>query len=147
MFSQTSEYALRAMVQLAFAGQAGCSTDDLASKTQVPRAYLSKVLQGLRTSGLILSKRGAGGGVCLTRPPGEITILDVINAVDPIQRIHTCPLRLQSHGVRLCSLHSKIDDALSLIEQSFRSTTLEQLTSGDGHRPAPLCDMPLLNVP
>ena len=118
MFSQTSEYALRAMVQLAFAGEAGCSTDDLAEKTKVPRAYLSKVLQGLRSSGLVKSKRGAGGGICLIKPSSEITILAVINAVEPLQRIRSCPLRLQSHEVRLCP-HSKVDEALALIEHSL----------------------------
>jgi len=132
------------MVQLAFAGQKGCSTDELAKKTQVPRAYLSKVLQGLRTAGLLKSKRGAGGGVCLIKLPAEITILDVINAVEPLQRIRSCPLKLRSHGVRLCPLHSKIDNALALIEQSFGATTLDQIILGDSQRPVPLCDIPAL---
>lgn len=142
MFSQTAEYALRAMVQLAFAGQAGCSTDELARKTQVPRAYLSKVLQGLRAAGLLDSKRGAGGGVRLVKPPEEISILDVVNAVDPIRRINSCPLKLQSHELRLCPLHSRIDSAMALIEHSLGSTTLDQIILGDPQRPVPLCDMP-----
>lgn len=145
MFSQTVEYALRAMVQLAFDGQQGCSTEDLAKKTQVPRAYLSKVVQGLRASGLLRSQRGLGGGVYLNKPPEEISILDVVNAVEPVKRISSCPLGLKSHSAKLCPLHSKIDMALAAIEESFGSTTLADLTTGKGGTVAPLCESPKLS--
>jgi Rrf2 family protein len=140
MFSQTVEYALRAMVQLAYAGQQGCSTEELAQKTHVPRAYLSKVVQGLRASGLLRSQRGLGGGVYLSKPAEEITILDVVNAVEPIQRITTCPLGIKSHGKKLCPLHSKVDSALAAIEESFGATTLADMIAGKNGDVMPLCE-------
>lgn len=140
MFSQTVEYALRAMVQLAYSAEEGCSTDVLAQTTQVPRAYLSKVLQSLRRASLVNSRRGAGGGIALARPAAEISILEVVNAVDPIRRISTCPLGLKSHGKRLCPLHGKMDQAFEAIEESCRDSTLQDIIQAPHHGSKPLCE-------
>src|SRR3954454_22725666 len=109
MFSQTVEYALRAVVHLADQSPEARTTDQIAKVTRVPKAYLSKVLQGLCRAGLVHSQRGSGGGMSPTRDPAELTILEVVNAVEPIQRIRTCPLDLKSHGVKLCPLHKRVD--------------------------------------
>ena len=127
VFSQTVEYALRAVVHLAQHSPAPQKTADIARATKVPSAYLSKVLQGLRGKQIVTLQRGVGGGVSLARSPDELTILDVVNAVDPIQRITSCPLELKSHGVRLCSLHKRMDNAIESMEAAFRSTTLAEL--------------------
>jgi Rrf2 family nitric oxide-sensitive transcriptional repressor len=139
MFSQTVEYALRAVVHLAIHSPKPQKTQDIAAATQVPSAYLSKVLQGLREKEIVHLQRGIGGGVSLTRIPEQITILDVVNAVDPIQRITHCPLQLKSHGVRLCALHRRMDDALSRMEAAFSSTTLAELLREE-NASVPLCD-------
>src|SRR6185503_15795401 len=81
MFSQTLEYALRAMAQLASEAPRSATTQSLAKSTGVPAAYLSKVLQTLRTGGLVKCRRGVGGGVQLARTPKQISLLDVVNAV------------------------------------------------------------------
>src|SRR5262249_25662735 len=111
MFSQSVEYALRAVVHLAARAPAARSTDPLAAATKVPRPYLSKLLQRLSRKGLVHTQRGLGGGVTLAKSPAELTILEIVNAVDPIRRIQTCPLELASHGVRLCPLHRRLDNA------------------------------------
>jgi Rrf2 family protein len=141
MFSQTVEYALRAMVYLAQQAPAYCTTDQIATATRVPKAYLSKVLQSLCRAGLVHSQRGVGGGVTLTRKPEALTVLEVINAVDPIRRIRECPLAIQSHGLKLCPLHQRLDDSLKTIETNFRETTLNDLLARPG-TPTPLCPMP-----
>ena len=127
MFSQTVEYALRAVVHLAMTESGALTTGEIAEQTKVPQAYLSKVLQGLRANGIVLLQRGVGGGVRLAHRPQNLTILDVVNAVDPIQRITTCPLELKSHGVHLCALHRRMDNAILAMEDAFRSTTLAEL--------------------
>ena len=139
MFSQTVEYALRAVVHLAIHSPQPQTTSEIAAATQVPTAYLSKVLQGLREKGIVRLQRGVGGGVSLARGPQELTILDVVNAVDPIRRITTCPLDLKAHGVRLCALHRRMDDALQHVESAFRETTLAELLE-DPNPSVPLCD-------
>src|SRR5262245_43489558 len=141
MFSQTVEYALRAVVYLADQAPAARTTDQIAKVTCVPKAYLSKVLQGLCRAGLVHSQRGLGGGMTLTRSPGELTILEVVNAVDPIRRIRECPLGLAAHGVRLCPLHRRLDEALALVEAAFASTTLAEVLA-EPTQSVPLCDFP-----
>jgi Rrf2 family nitric oxide-sensitive transcriptional repressor len=141
MFSQTVEYALRAAVLLATKTPEAQTTDQIAQATRVPRAYLSKVLQGLARGGIVQSTRGLGGGVTLARPPDKLTILEVVNAVEPIQRIRTCPLGLAAHGVRLCPLHRRLDNALATVEEAFASTTLAEVIA-EPTKSVPLCPFP-----
>jgi Rrf2 family protein len=141
MFSQTVEYALRAVVHLADQAPSPRTTDQIAKATLVPEAYLSKVLQGLAHARIVQSRRGRGGGMVLARSPSALTILEVVNAVEPIGRIRTCPLGLVAHGVRLCPLHRRLDNALAMVEKVFRQTTLAELLSEPtGSRP--LCGFP-----
>jgi len=142
MFSQTVEYALRAVVHLADHAPDARTTDQIAEATLVPKPYLSKVIQGLARAGIVVSKRGIGGGVELVKTPAELTILDVVNAVEPIARIRTCPLGLKAHGVRLCPLHKRMDRAMATVEAAFRETTLaEVLAEPSGSHP--LCEVPM----
>ena len=132
MFSQTVEYALRAMVVLASRPHSRpglpLTSHNIAVDSRVPPDYLIKVLQSLARSGLVTSQRGKNGGHLLTRSAAEINILEIVNAVDPICRIRTCPLDL--HGENLCPLHRKMDDALASTESAFRSTSLAELLVG-----------------
>jgi Rrf2 family transcriptional regulator, nitric oxide-sensitive transcriptional repressor len=141
MFSQTVEYALRAVVHLASRAPAAQTTDEIAQATRVPRAYLSKVLQALVRAGVVQSQRGLGGGITLSRTPADITILQVVNAVEPIERIRTCPLGLAAHGVNLCPLHRRVDLALSTVEQAFRESTLAEILA-EPTTSVPLCPFP-----
>lgn len=139
MFSQTAEYALRAAVWLASRGDAPQTTQQIAKATKAPSGYLSKVLQSMARSGLVQAQRGLNGGFSLAQGPDSITVLDVVNAVDPIQRIRTCPLDLKGHGIRLCPLHRRLDDAMSSIEQAFAATSLADLLA-EPTESRPLCD-------
>src|SRR5262245_3966969 len=139
MLSQTVEYALRAVVQLASIAPKASTTADLAVITQVPPAYLAKVLQALVRAGIIASQRGASGGVMLAHPADKLTILDIVDATDPIRRIKTCPLDLVTHGTKLCPLHRRLDAALAQVEHAFGSTTLAEVV-GDPSRIKPLCE-------
>jgi Rrf2 family protein len=141
MFSQTVEYALRAVVHLASNAPAAQTTEEIARATCVPQAYLSKVLQGLVQAGIVRSQRGIGGGMALTRSPKELTILAVVNAVDPIRRIDTCPLGLAAHGTRLCPLHKRVDQALAMVEDAFAKSTLQEVID-EPSESIPLCEFP-----
>ena len=139
MFSQTVEYALRAIVHLAKQPEVLQTTAQIAKATQVPAPYLSKVLQTLTGEGLVTVKRGVRGGFLLGKTPDQLTIYEVVQSVDPIQRIHTCPLELSSHRKKLCSLHKKMDSAMESIEDVFRSTTLSDLMNSPNPS-VPLCN-------
>ncbi|MBV8383030.1 MAG: Rrf2 family transcriptional regulator [Planctomycetaceae bacterium] len=141
MFSQTVEYALRAVVHLADRAPSPRTTEEIATATRVPKAYLSKILQGLCRAGIVHSRRGIGGGMTLAKSAASLTILEVINAVEPIGRITTCPLGQEAHGDRLCPLHRRLDDALALMEEAFDRTTLAELLA-DPSESVPLCESP-----
>ncbi len=123
MFSQTVEYALRAMVQLASEAPEACTTQYIAENTRVPGAYLAKVLQSLRRGGLISSRRGVGGGVKLARPPKKITLLEVINAVEPLER----NVDSRKRPPTLVSLNRKLDAMLDQLQRSCAGTSLAEL--------------------
>jgi Rrf2 family nitric oxide-sensitive transcriptional repressor len=127
MISQTAEYALRAIVQLAGDPEKPQTTRQIAEATRVPVGYLSKVLQSLARMGLISSQRGLHGGFTLAASPEHLTVYEIIQAVDPLQRITRCPLDLASHGANLCPLHRRLDDAIALVEKSFRESTIADL--------------------
>jgi Rrf2 family transcriptional regulator, nitric oxide-sensitive transcriptional repressor len=127
VISQTAEYALRAVVFLAHAEGGPRTTDEIAKATEVKREYLSKVLQELRRSGLVSARPGSGGGFQLKRSPAQMTVLDVVAAVDPLQRITKCPLQLASHDAKLCRLHARLDSAIDAVETAFRETTIDEL--------------------
>ena len=139
MLSQTTEYALRAMSCLAYMPKELVSTAQLAEVTLVPMNYLAKVLQLLAKADLISGRRGVGGGYRLKRPATEITLLDVINAIDPIMRITECPLKLENHSGKLCPLHSKIDLAAKSLIDQFSGMSLYDMFAADPSI-RPLCD-------
>jgi Rrf2 family protein len=140
MFSQTVEYALRAVIHLAHESPTARTTAQIADATRVPKDYLSKILQGLAKKGIVETQRGVGGGVSLTRTPAEITILDVITAVEPIKRFTSCPLNLPNHGTNLCPLHKRMDTAMGLVEDAFRKSTLAEVLADPSSTSIPLCD-------
>lgn len=138
MLSKTAEYALRAVVCLGREPAAPVSADTLADQTQVPRRYLTRVLQDLCTAGMVRSRPGPGGGYELVKAAGKLTILDVVNVVDPIQRITSCPLGLDGHK-KLCPLHAQLDRAYAATEAAFAAVSIQSLV--DSASPiAPLCD-------
>lgn len=139
MLPKTAEYALRAAVWLSRTPDKAESADHLAEAIRVPRRYLHKVLQDLVKAGLVRSQSGPGGGYRLDRDPHEISILDVINAVGPIERIHTCPLGLESH-TSLCPLHQELDKAYAAMEEAFAHVTVAQIINRPS-RISPLCEV------
>jgi Rrf2 family transcriptional regulator, nitric oxide-sensitive transcriptional repressor len=138
VISQTAEYALRAITHLAYNYEAPQSTREISAATKVPVPYLSKVLQGLSHAGLISSHRGIRGGFMLALPADTLSIWQVVEAVDPIRRIRTCPLGLASHGMNLCPLHRRLDDALALVERAFKESTVADVIS-ERSSSQPLC--------
>lgn len=139
MFSQTVEYALRAAVYLAQKQPKPCTTEEIAERTLLPQAYLAKVLLSLGRAGILRSQRGLHGGFVLAKDAAALSVLDIVNAVEPIPRIRSCPLGLKSHRSGLCPLHDKLDSAMATVEVAFSTTTLADLLKTPNGI-APLCE-------
>ncbi len=131
MLSQTTEYALRAMSCLAYMPDELVSTAQLAEVTHVPMNYLAKVLQLLAKADLITGRRGVGGGYRLNRPASDISLMDVINSIDSIDRIRSCPLKLENHSGKLCPLHARLDGAAKALIDTFEGISLANMIAED----------------
>lgn len=127
LLSEANEYAIRSVIWLAQRPGQLWKVREIAEGTHSALGYLVKVLQALARAGILSAQRGSNGGFTLLREPAELTIQEVINAVDPIERIHTCPLGLKEHGKRLCPMHKQVDDALASIEECFSNTSIQDL--------------------
>jgi Rrf2 family transcriptional regulator, nitric oxide-sensitive transcriptional repressor len=133
MLQKTAEYALRATVWLAQEPGRAHASDQIARAIRVPRRYVHKVLQALVRAGIVRSQPGPHGGYSLKSAADKTTILDVITAVGPLQRIRRCPLGLESH-TDLCPLHRELDDAFAAMEQAFTRVTVADVVN----RPSPI---------
>ena len=132
MISQTAEYALCAVVVLGSQPGRSMTTQDVARVSRVPVDYLSKVLQALGRAGLVEARRGLRGGYVLSRVLDELTIYDVVQAVDPLRRITECPLRLSALEAT-CALHQRLDEAVAMLESYFKQTTIASLLNDPAH--------------
>jgi Rrf2 family transcriptional regulator, nitric oxide-sensitive transcriptional repressor len=142
MLSQTAEYALRAVVHLAAHREQAQTAQQIAAATRVPPGYLAKLLQRLARAGIVASQRGVHGGFVLAREPQDLSLLDVVEVVEPVRRITTCPLGEgpAGHGKRLCPLHARLDEALGGVERVLAESRIADLLE-HRQRPAPLCDL------
>ena len=82
--STRGDYASRALLSLALNSGESLPTSvrDIAERTALPQPYLEQILLALKGAGIVRSKRGVGGGYVLARPPGEITLGQIVSAVD-----------------------------------------------------------------
>ena len=131
--SAKTDYALRAAVELAAAEGAGPIKGDVISRAQsIPLKFLENILLELRHAGLVQSQRGADGGYWLARPAAEITLAEVIRAVEgPLANVRgTRPEAVEYEGSA-----EKLKDVWIAVRASLRSVleavTLADLAGGD----------------
>ncbi|MEZ6099736.1 MAG: Rrf2 family transcriptional regulator [Pirellulaceae bacterium] len=126
LFSQTVDYALRAVVFLASQTEHSSTIDAISETTGVPSPYLRKVLAKLRDAKILRTRRGIHGGVVLDREPDSLTVLDIVSAVDPLGRIDSCPLGIEGH-LHLCPLHAQLNAAIDGVERILAERTIAEL--------------------
>ena len=126
MLSQTTEYALRAVVYLASHPGETASRQLMSEQISVPVDYLHKVLKELSAQKIVKTLRGPGGGYQLKCNPLKTTILDVVRVFQAIPRVERCPLGLEEHR-QLCPLHRELDKAAATIEAAYANVTIAQL--------------------
>src|ERR687884_2327145 len=81
--STRGDYATRALLSLALHGsERPTSVKEIAERTNLPQPYLEQILLSVKGAGLVRSKRGVGGGYVLARPPDEITLAQIVTAVE-----------------------------------------------------------------
>ncbi|MFF0476564.1 RrF2 family transcriptional regulator [Streptomyces sp. NPDC004284] len=129
--SARTDYAIRAMAELACSPARPLKAEDIAGRQDIPGRFLFVVLSDLRQARLVRSVRGPDGGYSLTRPPAEITLADVIRAMDgPLVSVRD--LRLT--GLEYQGAAAPLPDVWRAVRTSLRqvleSTTLADLATG-----------------
>ncbi len=134
LLNSTCTYAIRAALQVATEHPAPgsfVSTRRIAETLGVPFAFLTKVLQALTQHGLLLSQRGAAGGVALARPAATISLQDILVAVGSDGIFRDCVLGLpECSDAAPCALHHSWREERARLESIFSTTTLADLAGG-----------------
>jgi Rrf2 family protein len=125
--SAKADYAIRAAVELAAAGDGPVKGDRIATAQAIPPNFLENILADLRNAGLIASRRGAEGGYWLAQPAGEISLADVIRAVDgPLANVRG----VRSEQLEYAGSAEPLLDVWVAVRASLRGI-LEQVTLAD----------------
>ena len=89
--TRQADYALRAVIYLSkLKPEERAATSQIAQEQRIPPSFLAKIVSQLSVAGLLQTSRGARGGVSLARSPGEITVLDVVEAIDGPISLNEC---------------------------------------------------------
>jgi Rrf2 family transcriptional regulator, nitric oxide-sensitive transcriptional repressor len=124
MLSTTAEYALRIMIALAEADGGPMTSEELSRRTNVSADYAIKILRQLARADMVRAQRGRGGGFRLVCDPAGTTLLDLVNIVDPFDRLHRCPLGRAGVSGGLCAMHHSIDAAIAFLHDELKAVTL-----------------------
>jgi Rrf2 family protein len=138
--SARADYAVRALLALAAAQPAVVKVETLAAAQQLPRKFLEAILGDLRRAGIVRSQRGADGGYALARPAGEVTLADVIRAVDgPLAEIRG----LRPEDTEYTGAAEHLQTVWVAVRASLRSV-LDHVSLADvvsGSLPQHVCDL------
>ncbi|NLT57943.1 MAG: Rrf2 family transcriptional regulator [Clostridiales bacterium] len=132
--TQEADYAVRIVHYLAEVDKK-CDAKSIAGQTGTTQRFALKILGKLAQLGFVNSFKGAGGGYMLARDPRDITLLEVITAIDGPIAINKCLLH-EDHcpgSGAGCPFHGVFDQISRDIEQSLQSVTFDHfLSAGDG---------------
>jgi Rrf2 family protein len=126
--SRRADHATRLLLELAVAEGGQLTAEEAARRSGVPLPYFRKSLAGLVSAGLVVTHPGPGGGLTLARPAAEITMLDVIEALEGAICLNACLLRpAECPRDRICPAHSFWGRLQLLVIAELRAATLEAL--------------------
>ena len=128
--STKGRYGTRAMIDIALHKESGSTLlKDIASRQGISLKYLDHILSSLRKAGLIKNVRGKGGGYSLTRPAAQITLCEIIEAVEgtlaPVECVDNPDYCKKTST---CSAHDVWVKVRESIEDVLRNTSLQNLT-------------------
>ena len=127
--SEAASIALHTVALLASNPSRPVSAREAASELHVSEAHLSKVLQRLGKVGLVKSLRGPGGGFMLARPPEDIVLLEVYEAIDGPLVPHDCLFDEKTCHGRTCVLGGLLDSVSEQVRNHLSNTRLTDLNS------------------
>ncbi|MDC7220393.1 MAG: Rrf2 family transcriptional regulator [Spirochaetales bacterium] len=141
--STKSRYASRLMIRLAMEeGTEPLQLNEIARQEKISEKYLSQIVIPLRRAGLIESVRGARGGYRLNKPLNDISLFDVVLAMEGGVDIVNCMVNGEKcQRTAQCATYQVWDDVSHAIEETLSSYTLEKLVGLASRNPDPMCSL------
>ena len=131
--TRQADYAVRAVLHLARSGAQRTATSTIAEEQKIPPSFLAKIISQLSIAGLLHTSRGARGGVTLAREAKDITLLEVIEAIDGPIQLNECVGNNGSCSFEGdCPLRPVWCDAQDELVQRLRSTNFFTLLQQGG---------------
>jgi Rrf2 family protein len=129
--TRQADYALRAMVYLSkLEPTQRAATSQIAETKKIPPSFLAKIISQLSIAGLIHTSRGARGGVTLARPANEISVLEVVEAIDGPIALNECTISPEGCPFSGdCPIHGLWCDAQTELVEKLRTTTFANLSN------------------
>lgn len=133
--TRAGEYAIRCVLYLSAEGSGEIvNRKQIAVAMGIPTEFLSKIVQQLAREGIVEIHQGSKGGLKLRKPPGEITMLDVIEAVIGEIYLNDCVMKPDScERTSLCAVHVVWETARDQLRATLRSATFDRLVEADGY--------------
>jgi len=130
--SKRADYALIAVRHLALQRAAGaCSAKDIAQAYGIPTELLAKILQKLAKNGLLISQHGTNGGYALARDPSQVTVFEVIRAIEGPLFITSCVTDRRACGqMHKCTVREPLRVVNDTLVRALSSVTISGLSSG-----------------
>lgn len=129
LLSQGAQYAISAVIALSKQPEGETvSAAELAKPLNCPAAYLSQILSKLKPTGILKSQRGMGGGVYLARTPDDISLMEVIDAVDGSDFFTSCFMGIEGCGhIEPCPFHEFWSKERTKIQNWLEMTTFDEV--------------------
>lgn len=131
MFSTSCQYGLQAMLYLAlhYSEEKNVDLNSIADELDIPKHFLSKVLQVLVKHKLLVSMKGPTGGFRLIRPPSNITLIEIIEAIDGLDIFNQCGIGFKKcDDDHPCPIHKEYKEVRNKIQNLFEHKTLKELS-------------------
>jgi Rrf2 family protein len=131
IYSGRTEYAIRGLSELASrAGESFVMLDDVVTGTDLPRDFLAKIFQDLVRAAVLKSARGRGGGFALARPPHEVTLMSIVEAMEGPNRLDRCVIGLEKCSDAMpCAQHDLYKPIRQRLRDYLMTTTLADLAA------------------
>jgi len=132
MLSNSSKYALKAVLYIAVnsSQEQKILAKEISERTNIPKAYLSKILQELSKHNIVSSIRGPSGGFYLSEANRAVHLMDIIHIMDGDNRLTSCMLSLQEcNAAHPCPMHDLVGDTKTRFVKNLEETNVEDLVA------------------
>jgi Rrf2 family protein len=129
IYSRSAEYAIRAFVYLAQVPEGKYAmVKNIAEESEIPTHFLAKILQQLARKGFLRSSKGPTGGFALRRAPDDITLLEIVDAIDGLAEYERCPSGItECNDEAPCGMHESWKELRSRIIGYLEGTTISDV--------------------